>query len=308
MATRIALLAALVTLAIVPAASAATALTPFSTAGEATVSDGPWAAIASSPGMLVVDGRGSGMVRRQVDIARACGASYAGVRAVGSGRALVQCGFRIGDLEPRLLVYDLRALTFVTVPGTRRIMEETFEITGVGRRWIAVTVYGHNDPTGDALLLDWRDGRAIRQTTALDRVVDPDAAAGSRPLCRSLRRPSRRAPFSYEAPFALTQLGAGAGARLVLERCGGRSRTLTRASQGGVAGELGTRFVAWSDRERVHARSLRSGRELSWPVPAGQTYVLGLAIVGRHLLVTITGGPFGGPGTGGFTVYRARLY
>ena len=295
-------------LACLCAPAQAASLKVFAAAEDAPLSDGDrWAVLPSQGDMEVVDGRTG--ARRPVALAQPCDAPFGMPRGVGGALVLVECSFRVNQARPRLLVYDLAARTFTDVPGTEILLRggDGATVGGIGRTWIA---FGINKHRGGSFpgLLNWRTGQvAPEPALAPDRVTDLDAPAATRRICSSIRRPStRKRLFAYRAPYALTErAAAGARRRLVLERCNGRARTLaTMRALGSVA--FGPRAVAWVQDGRIHARTLRTGRETSWRAPLGKP-VLGLALTGRRLLVTIQGGPLSGPRGFGFTVYRGRL-
>jgi hypothetical protein len=321
MATRIArLLEVFAALAIAPVASAAAPLAPLMAANDAPLTDGAdWGVIPVSDGMLVLHSGDAGRIsQRHVALGAPCAAQYGSPRGVGSGLVDIECAYATGQPAPHLLVYDLVAQTFTAVAGATRTAGTDGTLFGsAGRTWLAFEQQLHH---GGRLpgLLNWRTGEMRLPTTVRDRVVDLDAASGSRKLCRTIRRPRSDPPptdgppdsdaptFTYRAPFALVERGAYAFRRLVLQRCSGRSIALGKEHRGGQSSALGERAVAWVTGRTIHARSLRTGRAASWKAPLGKA-VLGVAMIGRQLLVTIQGGPYGGPLGFGFTVYRAPL-
>lgn len=292
-------------------AQAAPRLAVFGAAQDAPLSDGErWAVIPVTGGMEVLDGRGDTISRRTVALAQACGSQFGLPRGIGGGLVVVECSFVVGQPRPKLLVYDLAARTFTQAAGTE-VMHQSSDgatVNGIGRTWIAVGLSGHR---GDStpVLLDWRTGRAVSAPKlAADRVRDLDAPSGSRRLCTPIRRPaSSRRLFAYRSPFAISDRGTSRpGSRLVLERCAGSSRTLQRSACAPRGVSLGSRAVTWVGGNLIRARALRGGATKRWPAPLGKA-VVGVAQLGRHLLVTIQGGPRGGARGFSFTVYRGRL-
>jgi hypothetical protein len=310
-ARRRASLAFLLMLAICAPAQAAPKLAVFGAAQDAPLSDGErWAAIPVVDGMEVLDGRGDTITRRTVDLAGPCDAQFGIPRGVGGGFVLVECSYRSNQVRPRLLVYDLVARTFTDALGTE-VMYRSAEgatVNGIGRRWIAIGLSGHRGGS-TLVLLDWRTGRSILpRELAANHVRDLDLTAGERRVCRTIHKPrSSRRLFAYRSPFALSDQGTvRPGSKLVLGRCGGRRVTLMRSAKGLRGASLGASAAAWVDGATIRARGLRTGAVKSWRTPR-DTPSLGLAQLGRHLLVTIQGGPRGGPRGFGFTVYRGRL-
>ncbi len=278
-------------------AQAAT-LKAFGTADDPPLSDGDrWAVIPVAGGMFVLDGRDHVPEPEPVALTAPCGPRPGAPRGVGGGLVLVECPSVLGELRQRLLVYDLAARTFTEAEGTELIVgAEGHGVTGIGRSWIS---FNRNlEPRGGNVpgLLDWRAGRVIRQSTRTrTAAVDLDLPAGSRRVCAALRnRALRLVPLSYRPPFGISRRGTLGRRRLVLERCKGRSITLSKPGKVRAV-SFGERVVAWAQGAAIQARVLRSGRQKRWRVPRGKA-VLGLAQAGPHLLVTMRGG----------TVYRGR--
>ena len=274
-------------------------------------SDGErWAAVPVAGGMEILDGRGDTIGRRTVGLTGPCDSQFGIPRGVGGGLVLVECSFRADQPRPRLLVYDLVARTFTEALGTE-VMYRSADgatVNGIGRSWIAIGLSGHRGGS-TLVLLDWRTGRAVfPPRLAADRVLDLSLAAGERRICRTIEKPASGSRlFAYRAPFALSDRGTRRpGATLVLQRCGGRPVKLATSATGLRGASLGARAAAWVAGETIGARALRTGAAKRWRTPLGKPS-LGLAQLGRHLLVTIQGGPRGGPRGLGFTVYRGRL-
>ncbi len=300
MTARIACLAVLACLCVGGRAQAAPSLAAFTKAEAPPLSDGDrWAVIPVPGGMLVLDGDDHALSRRAVPLSAPCAARSGTPRGIGGGLVVIECGF-VPYETTRLLVYDLVARTFTTVKGAELIpAADGRAITGIGRSWISFN--GSLNPHGGSVpgLLDWRAGRVVLQGARNRKTVaDLDAPSGSRRVCAAMRDPALRlVALIYRHPFGLSRRGVPVHRRLVLERCEGRSVTLTKPGRG-LAVSLGERAVAWVEGETIHARALRGGAEKRWPAPRG-TQVAGLVQVGRHLLVTMS--------FQGGTVYRGRL-
>lgn len=275
--------------------------------------------IPAGAGMVVLHSGADGRIsQRPVALTAACGAQNGAPHGVASGLVGIECAYTAGLPSPRLLLYDLVAQTFTEVAGAARTAgTDGTNFGSVGRTWLAFEQQLHHAGHLPGLL-NWRTGEMRIPTTARDRVVDLDAPSGSRKLCRTIRRPNADPPptdgppdpeaptFAYRAPFALVERGAYRVRSLVLQRCNGRSTTLVKARRAGQLATLGEHAVAWATGRTIHARSLSTGRTRTWPAPLGKA-LLGLTMIGRSLLVTIQGGPFGGSHGFGFTVYRGRL-
>lgn len=314
MTVRRALVSLVLALVLCPAqaqAQAAPRLAVFGAAQDAPLSDGErWAVIPVVGGMEVLDGAGATIRRRTVALAQQCGSQFGLPRGVGGALVVVECSFIVGQTRPRLLVYDLAARTFTEAAGTEVMYQSSdgATVNGIGGTWIAIGLSGHRGAS-TLVLLDWRTGRTVfAPRLAADRVRDLDAPSGSRRLCRPIRRPaSSRRLFAYRSPFVIGDRGTSQpGSRLVLERCGGRSWTLQRSASTPRGVSLGSRAVTWVDGGAIRARALHGGATKRWRAPLGKA-ALGVAQLGRHLLVTIQGGPEGGARGFSFTVYRGRL-
>lgn len=285
-------------------------LSPLGPAEDVPLSDdGRWAVIPAAGGMVVLDGRGGQVKRRTVGLDAPCETTSARPAAIGGALVVIDCGFRLGQTAPRLLVYDLVSSSLTPVAGTEIFNRSTDGVTieGIGRSWLELGFPKHDGGSAPGLL-DWHSGLAAPvPPISPDHVLDLDVPSASRRMCSPIRRPGvGRRLFAYRRPFAVAQRGTPSRPRLVLERCGGRAVTLMRnRAIRGVS--FGARAVAWVDGAGgIRARSLRDAVVKRWRAPLREP-VLGLAQVGRWLLVTIQGGPYGGQRGFGFTVYRGRL-
>jgi hypothetical protein len=308
---RAASLALLLVLSSCPQAHALARLVPLTAAVDAPLSDGGrWAVIPVTGGMLVVDGDDPASAPQFVAVGQRCASQRAVLRGIGGGLVVADCQLARGELHVHLVVYDLASGTSADAAGTT-VLDNTSDgyfVEGIGRSWMAYSIARHSS-TSLHHLLDWRSGRSIpAPTLGRDRVADLDLAAGSRRVCRTIRRPAlRRQAFVYRSPFALVQHGTTFDSRLDLERCGGASVTLVRTHEvGSIAAALGRRAAAFAGGRQIEARSLATGARKRWRAPLGKA-PYALAAAGRSLLVTVQGGPGGGPLGLGFTVYRGRL-
>jgi hypothetical protein len=169
--------------------------------------------------------------------------------------------------------------------------------------WISFVTFTHGGGSFEQAL-NWHDGRTISPPVSRARFGDLDLAAGTRRVCRPIRRrarangfPSAGATFSYRSPWALT---VSRNVDLILQRCGHRPLTIARGPEWPYA-QLGARFVTWSHRSRVHVRSLRTGHVKVWRVPRGRTGDAVPLLAGQHLLVRVP------MKNGKDVVYRGRL-
>lgn len=273
--------------------------------GSVALADGErWAVATTTSGMRVYDGRGAGLRAFDVDLAAACRAQFGLPRAVGGGHVAVECAFRDGDTGPRWLIYDLAASRAFEAAGMDRVEgSEGSRITGIGTRWISYDANFHHGERRQ-YLVNWRTGRHRTASAQGTRVADLGTEGGTRRICRGIGRPSRSArSFAYRAPYALELRGPLRAGSVVLRRCAGRARTISRRGWIATDAVLGSRAATFVEQrgraEQAVAVTLADRRVRRWRLPAGRGSVVA---AGRHLLVTVSP-----PGGFTFDVLTARL-
>lgn len=167
-----------------------------------------------------------------------------------------------------------------------------FHYTGVGRRWVAVTIVENHYTTRG--LVERASGHFIGDPADRRRAVeDLDARSGRHSLCAPLTRPRARYDYpetgpryeeiAYEHPYA-AELRDG---RLVLRRCGTRHvKVLSRCSWSDctepvIAGGA----VAWAENGRVRAYVIRTKRRRAWWAPHGDSRNVAIGLSRRHVIV-----------------------
>jgi hypothetical protein len=287
-------LAAIVMLGTVIAAPEADAITPLRLLGAAqgvVVADGArYAAYDPLPGVTrIIDTRGD--TSRVVPLPAGCRTA-----AIGAGQLMRGCDLdeaecpALGRTEWPLLLDLGSGATSVgplsARPGCsgRYSPGQYRRLTGIGRAWIGyfATTY-HVAESG---FVSRADGHQMRAPTNANQAIDLNVSSGQVPLCPPMRAEDnelidlvqdRYRAFDFERPWGLTTTGgaesspAGAGYTLRLERCGGRSKTISRCEphQNCLHPMLASGIVTWGLPLRVFALNVRTGRRHSWRLPSG---------------------------------------
>jgi hypothetical protein len=205
--------------------------------------------------------------------------------------------------------YDLRARRPIATPGPNPPFEGAgFTPTHIGRYWL--TGIYHHYHWDQPVAFDRASGQVHRDVpTRTANYLDADYTGLERPMCAPLTQPigdvdtysgTALQPLQYERPWALR--APNAGHALVVERCGGATKTLAvaRCSCASDA-QLGAGIVTWSDGDVVRAYVLKSRRSYKWQLPAGH-------IVVSHTRAGIyVAGPAGPSGTRKRWVIRGKL-
>jgi hypothetical protein len=260
--------------------------------GGAVVSDGVrWAAIERPDATVTLIDTRTGLRRTVTPPARcAIGAGAGmGLGALGGGALAWQCapdqpGATSDAPEP--LLYDIPSRQWTRPDAVaarwRGIASSSassvsFAITGVGRRWLSAWSSGYHWHSVD-LFARAGDTAVSTDSGGAGAAPDLDAAGGFTVLCHPLARPTvqgndaydvgpRLGAYEYDRPFGLSTEAPP----LVLDRCGAKSRRLTRIGEAANSPQLGAGIVTWlGTAGRVFVHNARSGRTHALRVPTTQ--------------------------------------
>jgi hypothetical protein len=235
--------------------------------------------------------------------------------AVGSGFLLAGCidqPWRVFDLARR----TDQAIAPIPWEPPAGNNDRINTVPGIGSRWLAFEQ--ESSPHGNVVQRryeDWRTGR-VRSDPGGRFVADLDAPTLVRPLCRPLARTFDSWTLAFDAYQYERHYGAREDlrGRLVLDRCGQRRPTVLAAAAASI--QLAAGILTWltihpGDARRpwryfLHARSLRTGRTMTWRVTLSRRrMVISVQHTARAIYATVVNADDERAGTN--VVLRAAL-
>ena len=253
--------------------------------GVVLTDGGRFAAYQDGTDIVLLDGQGSRLRHRSVDLAGPCASMGGELQAAGAGLFAIRCltSSPMQQRTRRLMIYDPFDGTFTPSAGLDQMDGDFESITGVGDIWISVQATARGSVRN--LLLNWRTGQRIPTPMSRVRILDLSSASGTSAVCRGLSGFVSSQGFAYQHRRAIYQRRTSSRRTLYLKSCDGKAQRLATRQSGSFKSQLTDRYVSWAEQSSIVVRRLSSRRQAKWRAPGRRMVSVGL--VGRHDVVGV---------------------